>query len=159
MTPAPGPRSKNRIATNRDWKTLLRSSANNMLTRPLYDVPRANFANNASALEQLTANSDSDRKFHQDGSTSGGLSSLNGDQRKSVMSQRASRAASNEDSHRRQKTNMPMAAANIRSVVSPTETKPRRELGWSCMTLRSEATSQTPTSRKGASRPLMMAVQ
>ena len=67
--------------------------------------------------------------------------------------------ASNEDSHGRQKTNMPMAAANITRVVSPTDTRPRRELGWFCMIVRSEATSQTPTSRKGASRPLMIAVQ
>ena len=65
----------------------------------------------------------------------------------------------NAGSDARQKTNMPMAAANIKSVVSPTETKLRRELGWFCMIFRSEATSQTPTSRKGASRPLMIAVQ
>jgi hypothetical protein len=34
--------------TRHDWKTLLRSSASNMLTRPPYDVPRANFADNHS---------------------------------------------------------------------------------------------------------------
>lgn len=45
MIPVPGLRPERRIVINRDWKTLLRSSANNMLTRRLYDVPRASFAN------------------------------------------------------------------------------------------------------------------
>jgi hypothetical protein len=38
--------SESRSVIHRVWKTLLRSSANNMLIRPRYDVPRANFANN-----------------------------------------------------------------------------------------------------------------
>jgi hypothetical protein len=46
MTSVAGPRSESRSVIHRDSKTHLRSSANNMLTRPRYDVPRANFANN-----------------------------------------------------------------------------------------------------------------
>jgi sirohydrochlorin ferrochelatase len=46
MTSVEGPRSESRSVIHRDWKTLLQSSANNMLTRPPYDVPRANFAVN-----------------------------------------------------------------------------------------------------------------
>ena len=45
MTPVAGPRLESRIVTNRDRKTFLRSSANNMLTTLPCDVPRANFAN------------------------------------------------------------------------------------------------------------------
>src|SRR5438045_6921628 len=45
----PGPESRSVI--DRDWKTLLRNSANTMLTSPLYDGPRANFANNHCAIE------------------------------------------------------------------------------------------------------------
>jgi hypothetical protein len=44
LVAVPGPES--RSVTHRGWKTLLRNSANNMLTRPRFDVPRANFANN-----------------------------------------------------------------------------------------------------------------
>lgn len=44
LVAVPGPES--RSVTHRGWKTLLRNSANNMLTRPPYDVPRANFADN-----------------------------------------------------------------------------------------------------------------
>ena len=58
-----------------------------------------------------------------------------------------------------QKTNMPMAAANITIVVSPTTTRPSNELGWSCMSCRSDAAMRMPTSRNGASTPLMTAVQ
>jgi hypothetical protein len=46
MTSEAAPRSESRSVIHRDCKTLLRSSANNVLTRPTYDVPRANFANN-----------------------------------------------------------------------------------------------------------------
>jgi len=48
MTSLAGPRSESLSVIHRDWKNLLRSSANNMLTRPPYDVPRANFADNHS---------------------------------------------------------------------------------------------------------------
>src|SRR6266851_1694574 len=48
MTSLAGLRSESRSVIHRDWKTLLRSSANNMLTRPPSDVPRANFADNHS---------------------------------------------------------------------------------------------------------------
>ena len=44
------PRAESRSVTHRDWKTLLRNSANNMLTRPPYDVPRASFADNPVGL-------------------------------------------------------------------------------------------------------------
>jgi hypothetical protein len=44
MTSVAGPRSESRSVIHRDWKTFLRSSANNMLIRPQHDVPRANFA-------------------------------------------------------------------------------------------------------------------
>jgi hypothetical protein len=44
LVAVPGPES--RSVTHRGWKTLLRNSANNMLIRSRYDVPRANFANN-----------------------------------------------------------------------------------------------------------------
>jgi hypothetical protein len=46
MTSEAARRSESRSVIHRDCKTLLRSSANNVLTRPTYDVPRANFANN-----------------------------------------------------------------------------------------------------------------
>jgi hypothetical protein len=36
---------ESRSVKRRDWKTLRRSSANNMLTSPPYDGPRVNFAN------------------------------------------------------------------------------------------------------------------
>jgi hypothetical protein len=47
MSPVAGPRAESRIVIDRDWKTFLRSSANNTLTRLPSDVPRANFASNA----------------------------------------------------------------------------------------------------------------
>src|ERR1700680_1629188 len=40
------PRSESRSVIHRDWKTLLRSSANNMLIRLPCDGPQANFAVN-----------------------------------------------------------------------------------------------------------------
>src|SRR4030095_13327487 len=46
MTSMADRRSESRSVIHRDWNTLLPSSTNNMLTRPRYDVPRANFANN-----------------------------------------------------------------------------------------------------------------
>ena len=42
------PGLESRSVTHHGWKTLLRNSANNMLTRLPYDVPRANFADNQS---------------------------------------------------------------------------------------------------------------
>src|SRR5437588_3345732 len=57
------------------------------------------------------------------------------------------------------KTNMPIAAANIAIVVITTTTRDSIELGWPCINLRSQATKRMPTRRKGASRPLMTAVQ
>ena len=48
MTSLAGPRSESRSVIHRDWKTLRRNSANNMLTRPPYDVPPANFVDNHS---------------------------------------------------------------------------------------------------------------
>src|SRR5260370_23746518 len=48
MTLVAVPGLESRSVTHHDWKRLLRSSANNMLTRPPYDVPRANFADNHS---------------------------------------------------------------------------------------------------------------
>ena len=46
MTLVAVPGLESRSVTHHDWKTLLRSSANNMLIRPPCDVPRANFAVN-----------------------------------------------------------------------------------------------------------------
>jgi hypothetical protein len=48
MTLVAVPGLESRSVIHRDWKTHLRSSASNMLTRPPYDVPRANFADNQS---------------------------------------------------------------------------------------------------------------
>jgi hypothetical protein len=50
LVAVPGPES--RSVTHRDWRTLLRNSANNMLTRPPYDVPRANLADSEDANGQ-----------------------------------------------------------------------------------------------------------
>src|ERR1700746_3995890 len=47
MTSVADPRSESRNVIHRAWKTFLRSSANNMLTTPLPDELRANFANNS----------------------------------------------------------------------------------------------------------------
>src|ERR1700681_3912645 len=57
------------------------------------------------------------------------------------------------------KMNMAAAAPNITIVVIPTMIRDNHELGWSCMILRSDATNRTPTSKNGASTPLMTAVQ
>ena len=46
MTSVADPRSESRNVIHRAEKTFLRSSANNMLTTPLSDELRANFANN-----------------------------------------------------------------------------------------------------------------
>ena len=51
MTSVADPRSESRNVIHRAWKTFLRSSANNMLTTPLSDGPRANFANDHCAME------------------------------------------------------------------------------------------------------------
>ncbi len=48
MTLVAVPGLESRSVTRHDWKTLRRNSANNMLTRPPYDVPRASFADNQS---------------------------------------------------------------------------------------------------------------
>src|ERR1700730_5050195 len=48
MTLVAVPGLESRSVTHHDWKTLLRNSENNMLTRPPYDAPRANFADNHS---------------------------------------------------------------------------------------------------------------
>src|SRR5207248_11289219 len=60
---------------------------------------------------------------------------------------------------RSQSTNIPIAAANIAMVVITTTTRDSIELGWSCISFRSQATKRMPTRRKGASTPLMTAVQ
>ncbi len=46
MTLVTVPGAESRSATHRNWGTLLRNSANNMLTRPQSDAPQANFADN-----------------------------------------------------------------------------------------------------------------
>jgi hypothetical protein len=46
MTLVAVPGLESRSATHHVWKTRLRNSANNMLTRPRSGVPRANFADN-----------------------------------------------------------------------------------------------------------------
>ena len=56
-------------------------------------------------------------------------------------------------------TNIAIPAANIAIVVTATTTHPRRELGWPCMSFLSAATMRIATRRKGASNPLMTAVQ
>jgi hypothetical protein len=58
-----------------------------------------------------------------------------------------------------QKTNIPMAAPNIRSAVTPTTMRLTIELGWFCMIVRLQAMIRMPTNKNGASRPLRMAVQ
>src|SRR5205085_10938194 len=58
-----------------------------------------------------------------------------------------------------QRTNIPMAAANMTNVVIATIIRERVELGWFCINLRSQATYKMPTRRKGARTPLMTAVQ
>jgi hypothetical protein len=54
--------------------------------------------------------------------------------------------------------NMAAAAPNITIVVIPTMIRDNHELGWPCMIFRSDATNRTPTSKNGASTPLMIAV-
>src|SRR5205807_6672214 len=56
-------------------------------------------------------------------------------------------------------TNMATPAANIAAVAIATTVHPRRELGWPCINLLSEATIRIATRRKGANSPLMTAVQ
>ena len=56
-------------------------------------------------------------------------------------------------------TNMAMPAANIATVVIATRTHPKRELGWPCISLLSEAMTRIATRRNGANNPLMTAVQ
>jgi hypothetical protein len=53
MTLVAVPGAESRSVTHRDWRTLLRNSANNMLTRRPYDVPRANFADNPVGFRRL----------------------------------------------------------------------------------------------------------
>src|SRR5580698_5558306 len=56
-------------------------------------------------------------------------------------------------------TNIATPAANMATVVTATITQPRRELGWPCMSFLSAATIRIAARRKGASNPLMTAVQ
>jgi len=48
MTLVAVPGLESRSVKHHDWKTLLRNNASNMLTRPRYDGPQANFADNQS---------------------------------------------------------------------------------------------------------------
>lgn len=57
------------------------------------------------------------------------------------------------------KKNIAPAAMNMRAAVSPTTARESQELGWSFINLRSDATNRIPTSKNGASTPLMTAVQ
>jgi hypothetical protein len=59
---------ESRSGTRHDWKILLRNSANNMLTRPPYDVPRANFADNPDGFGAATCSrlTDSSRRILRD---------------------------------------------------------------------------------------------
>src|SRR4051794_19551764 len=68
-------------------------------------------------------------------------------------------AAKRELYFRSYRANMPMAAANIANIVAPTTTRESIELGWFSINLRSQATNKIPTSRKGARRPFMIALQ
>ena len=56
-------------------------------------------------------------------------------------------------------TNIATPAANMATVVTATTIHPRRELGWPCISFLSAATIRIATRRKGASNPLMTAVQ
>jgi hypothetical protein len=56
-------------------------------------------------------------------------------------------------------TNIATPAANMATVVIATTIHPKRELGWFCISLLSAATTRIATRRKGASSPLMTAVQ
>src|ERR1019366_4581090 len=56
-------------------------------------------------------------------------------------------------------TNMATPAANIATVVIATTVHPKRELGWPCISLLSEAMTRIATRRNGANNPLMTAVQ
>ena len=56
-------------------------------------------------------------------------------------------------------TNIATPAANMAIVAIATTVHPRRELGWPCMSFLSAATIRIATRRKGASNPLMTAVQ
>jgi hypothetical protein len=55
MTLVAVPGLESRTVTHHDWKTLLPNSASNMLTRPRYDVPRANFADNVRIYSRSIA--------------------------------------------------------------------------------------------------------
>jgi len=55
--------------------------------------------------------------------------------------------------------NIPIAAPNMISVASITTIRAPKELGWPCMSVGSDAASRIPTSRNGASTPLITAVQ
>src|ERR1035437_181309 len=56
-------------------------------------------------------------------------------------------------------TNTATPAVNMAIVVTATTIHPRRELGWPCIIFLSEAIIRIATRRKGASNPLMTAVQ
>ena len=53
----------------------------------------------------------------------------------------------------------PSRQAMMATVVIATTIHPRRELGWPCISFLSAATIRIATRRKGASNPLMTAVQ
>ena len=53
MTLVAVPGAESRSVTHRDGKTLLRNSANNMLIRRPYDVPRANLADNPVGFRRV----------------------------------------------------------------------------------------------------------
>lgn len=53
LVAVPGLESRSEI--HHDWRTLLRNSANNMLTRPRYGVQRANFADNVRIYSRSIA--------------------------------------------------------------------------------------------------------
>ncbi len=63
------------------------------------------------------------------------------------------------DSLASHRMNMPIAAANMSAAVVPMMARLKREIGWPSMIFRSEATMRIPTSRKGARRPLITALQ
>jgi hypothetical protein len=56
-------------------------------------------------------------------------------------------------------TNIAMLATNMSIVAIATIIHPQRELGWPCISFLSAATIRIATRRKGASNPLMIAVQ
>ena len=56
-------------------------------------------------------------------------------------------------------TNIAAPAPNMTTIVIPITIRDNHELGRFCMSLRSDAAMRMPTSKNGASEPLMIAVQ